>query len=168
MKEDVREAVVHLRMRANAAHFAPGDTVAILFLCDEVTKGEEEPGEHPDEHLVDLARKELWPPGHAPTPESVAAFMRRHADITSTSFLDNLNGNELEFLMHVVSELSRAKVKYPAPDGRFTALVSEVGELATALLREPKERVWPEAVQVAVVALRVAVEGDPSLEGRRA
>lgn len=45
----------------------------------------------------------------------------------------------------------------------MTALTEEVGELAKALLDESDQRVYEEAVQVAVMALRVATEGDPSL-----
>jgi NTP pyrophosphatase (non-canonical NTP hydrolase) len=80
--------------------------------------------------------------------------------------LSGLSDAELAFLESVVVELSRAKVKYPDPRRRFAALVSEVGEVATAFLRETPERVQEEAVQVAVVAMRIATEGDPTLEKR--
>ena len=49
----------------------------------------------------------------------------------------------------------------------MTALTEEVGELAKAIMDEGSHRVWKEAVQVAAMALRVAVEGDPSLDKLR-
>ena len=50
----------------------------------------------------------------------------------------------------------------------MTALVEEVGEVARALLDESRACVFAEAVQVAAMACRVAVEGDPTLNDRRA
>ncbi len=45
----------------------------------------------------------------------------------------------------------------------MTALTEEVGELAKALLDEEWSRVQLEAIQVACMAARVAIEGDPTL-----
>ncbi len=48
-------------------------------------------------------------------------------------------------------------------EGVMTALTEEVGEVAKALLEEPWQNVVDEAVQVATMALRLAVEGDPTM-----
>jgi hypothetical protein len=71
--------------------------------------------------------------------------------------------SDLEFIIKVQEELIRGRAKFPNPQGSMTALTEEVGELAKALLDEPWERVVEEAVQVAVMAIRVATEGDPTL-----
>lgn len=68
-----------------------------------------------------------------------------------------------DFLRDVKAEVVRARAKFPEPDAVMTALTEEVGELAKALLDEPWGRVYNEAIQVAAMALRVAVEGDPTL-----
>lgn len=75
--------------------------------------------------------------------------------------------NAEEFLNFVRQELVRARKKFPKSHGAMTALTEEVGELAKALLDEPWINVYQEAVQVAVMACRVAVEGDPTLKAVR-
>ncbi len=71
------------------------------------------------------------------------------------------------FIQEVVAELGRARAKFPSPDGLMCALTEETGEVAKALLDEPWENVRAECVQVAAMALRVALEGDPTLFGVR-
>jgi len=71
------------------------------------------------------------------------------------------------FLLAVRTELRRARDKFPNSNLVLAALAEEVGELAQAMLkrragRMTDEDVWNEAVQVATMALRCAVEGDPS------
>lgn len=69
-----------------------------------------------------------------------------------------------EFLQAVKEEVLRAQVKYPKPNKNFAALVEEVGEVAKAFLEdEPVGAVISEAVQVAAMAGRIALEGDPTL-----
>lgn len=63
----------------------------------------------------------------------------------------------------IENELKRAREKFPNSDGSMTALTEEVGELAKAMLDEPLDRVRAEAIQVAVMAIRVATEGDATL-----
>lgn len=74
-----------------------------------------------------------------------------------------------KFLADIYEEVKRARAKYPNCDGQpmMVALVEEVGEPAKALLDEPNERVYAEAVQVACMALRVATEGDRTLIATR-
>lgn len=75
--------------------------------------------------------------------------------------------SDSQILENIQAELSRARHKFPNPQGSMTALTEEVGELAKALLDEPWARVIEEATQVAVMAIRVATEGDPTLDGYR-
>ena len=73
------------------------------------------------------------------------------------------------FLNDVAEEASRARAKFPGPNPTIAALTEEVGELAQALLhiREGKSSDWwkvhKEAVQVAVMAMRCATEGDATI-----
>lgn len=74
------------------------------------------------------------------------------------------------FTVAVKTELSRAREKFPSNNLGMIALVEEVGELAQALLKWKAgkfgfDRVFDEAVQVATMAQRVAVESDASFKG---
>lgn len=77
------------------------------------------------------------------------------------------NQEEIEFCLEVLQEISSAREKFPSSKHSMCALTEEVGELAKALLEEPWERVRAEAVQVACMAMRVALDGDASLVGWR-
>jgi NTP pyrophosphatase (non-canonical NTP hydrolase) len=73
------------------------------------------------------------------------------------------------FRTEVVVELSRARRKFPSSVLSMAALTEEVGELAQALLKwRAGKGTWAEveseAIQVACMAQRVAVEGDASFE----
>lgn len=73
--------------------------------------------------------------------------------------------NDLQrFLEDVRVEVERATTKFPSPDGVMCALTEEVGELAKAMMDEPRHRVRAEAIQVAAMAARAAIEGDPTLD----
>jgi len=65
-------------------------------------------------------------------------------------------------------ELERARTKFPSAECKLAALMEEVGELSKALLDEPAERIVAEAIQVAALAIRLAEEGDPTLNAYRA
>ena len=74
-----------------------------------------------------------------------------------------------KFIAEVEAELHRAQSKFPDSVLCVAALMEEVGELAQAMLKVragkwPKERIREEAVQVAVMAMRVALEGDRSFD----
>jgi hypothetical protein len=73
-----------------------------------------------------------------------------------------MDSQTLLILQLVQLELMRARQKFPQSEHSMAALTEEIGELAKALLDEPLQRVQAEAVQVAVMAIRVATEGDPS------
>ncbi|MGL6339179.1 MAG: hypothetical protein ACRC80_08570 [Waterburya sp.] len=73
--------------------------------------------------------------------------------------------NDRLFCIAQQNELKSARTKFPDTYLGFFALIEEVGELATALLEyENGEIEWSnvadEAVQVAVMAQRIAVEGN--------
>jgi hypothetical protein len=72
------------------------------------------------------------------------------------------------FLQNVATEVTRARKMFPGDAVTFAALVEEVGELAKALLDQPGKSVWMEAVQVAAMAARVALDGDSSFDALRA
>lgn len=65
------------------------------------------------------------------------------------------------------AEIARARLKFPACEHTYAALLEELGELAQALIehktgRAPARNVRAEALQVACVAVRIASEGDAS------
>jgi hypothetical protein len=71
------------------------------------------------------------------------------------------------FLTRVIDEARRARRKFPAPNTTFAATVEEMGEVGTALMdlqkgRDTREHFVEECVQLAAMALRMAVEGDPT------
>lgn len=73
----------------------------------------------------------------------------------------------LAMLGEIATELARAQSKFPSSNLAMIALTEQVGELAKALLDEPVANVRKEAIQVACMALRVAIEGDPSVNSHR-
>jgi len=72
-----------------------------------------------------------------------------------------------EFLSDVFMEVVRARKLFPSSEAVLTALTEEVGELSKAYLDESLKNVRMEAIQVAAMAVRVALEGDPTLTGVR-
>jgi hypothetical protein len=73
-----------------------------------------------------------------------------------------------DFFDEVRAELARARAKFPGGPLTTIALMEEVGELAKATIEESQERVYDEAVQVAVMAIRCAIDGDKSADEYRA
>lgn len=72
------------------------------------------------------------------------------------------------FLAEVRAELTRARTKFPGDRIVTIALAEEFGELCKAILDEPAENVRKEAVQTAVMAARVVLDGDGSVREWRA
>ena len=68
----------------------------------------------------------------------------------------------------IKAELSRAREKHPTNGDMLPAVVEEVGEVTQALMEQKREghkgisseEIYKEAIQVAVTAIRLAVEGD--------
>lgn len=71
--------------------------------------------------------------------------------------------SDKDFVRAVQFEIQRARAKFPDSQCSVIALMEEVGELAKAVLDESWERVEEEAVQVAVMAQRVAIDKDRSV-----
>src|SRR5690606_29234745 len=76
-------------------------------------------------------------------------------------------GDAEALVQEILAELRRARRKYPDNNVMTLALVEEVGELAKALIDESRERVREEAIQVAVMAMRVVLDGDRTLDAWR-
>lgn len=75
---------------------------------------------------------------------------------------------ELALATDILEELVCARAKFPGKNVTFAALVEEVGELATAIFEESAGRVRREAIQVAVMAMRMILDGDHTYEPWRA
>lgn len=72
------------------------------------------------------------------------------------------------FIESVHEELNKATRKFPWPNPNLAALMEEVGELAQAFLQDkPFEEIYKEAVQVATMAARCAIEGDPQFKAKK-
>lgn len=74
---------------------------------------------------------------------------------------------DVEFIKAVLTELKSARLQFPTNEHQLAALTEEVGELAQALIdcargTQTPTDVYIEAVQVAAMACRVAVDGDQS------
>lgn len=75
---------------------------------------------------------------------------------------------ETEMLIQdILDELARARSKFPGKNVTFAALVEEVGELAKATFEEPRANVRKEAIQVAVMAMRMVLDGDHTFDAWR-
>jgi len=95
----------------------------------------------------------------------------REAIVVLLYEIDRLNhsrGDIGKALMAVRDEILSAIEQYPYPDGLMCALTEEVGELARAMMSEPRDNIRSEAIQVAATAIRIAMDGDPTLDGIRA
>lgn len=77
------------------------------------------------------------------------------------------DGPEEQFLTEVRAELVRARTKFPGDRVTLIALGEEFGELCKAMLDESGQRVHQEAVQTAVMAARIALDGDSSVKELR-
>ncbi len=73
-----------------------------------------------------------------------------------------------DFLDQVRAELTRARALFPGDRIMTLAMAEEVGELVKAVLDEPAANVRKEAVQTAVMAARVVLDGDGSVNDWRA
>lgn len=74
---------------------------------------------------------------------------------------------EQRLVAEILDELNRARTKFPGDNVTMLALMEEVGELAKATFEQSRAHVRKEAVQVAVMAMRVVLDGDATLDGWR-
>lgn len=75
--------------------------------------------------------------------------------------------DERDMVKDILSELYRARAKFPGKNLTLIATGEEYGELCKAAMDEPRGRVYQEAVQLCVMAMRVWLDGDHSVEYRR-
>lgn len=81
---------------------------------------------------------------------------------------NDMHDLEAELLFdEIEDELANARNKFPGKNVTFAALVEEVGELAKATFEEPRANVRKEAVQVAVMAMRMVLDGDHTFDDWR-
>lgn len=85
----------------------------------------------------------------------------------TAEYIYKVSDNEADFLAALISQLEFARSKFPGKNLTGIALMEEVGELAKAMMDEPVEAVFTEAVQVATMAMRCYLDGDHSVEYRR-
>jgi len=104
------------------------------------------------------AKANLWHPSNV--TELVAAILALPAQPAPVTVEEAL-------AQKILAELVRARAKFPGKNVTFAALVEEVGELATATFEESADRVEKEAVQVAVMAMRMVLDGDNCFDGWR-
>lgn len=79
-----------------------------------------------------------------------------------------VTGTKLDVLLdEVVQELVRARSKFPGDNVTTLAMVEEVGELCKATFSESRQRVREEAIQTIVMAIRVVLDGDSTLDAWR-
>lgn len=74
-----------------------------------------------------------------------------------------MNAEEGKLVGEILSELGRARAKFPGDNVTMLALMEEVGELAKATFEESCANVRKEAIQVACMAMRVVLDGDATL-----
>lgn len=80
-----------------------------------------------------------------------------------------INDNIVRMVQDIDEEVSHARKKFPTNRHQLTALTEEVGELSQAMLeqhhgKKTAQDVYSEAVQVACMAMRVAIEGDADFD----
>lgn len=93
---------------------------------------------------------------------------RAEADERDALATDTANDPAEVFLGEVRAELIRARSKFPGDRLMTVALAEEFGELCKAVLDESASNVRKEAVQTAVMAARVVLDGDGSVREWRA
>lgn len=83
--------------------------------------------------------------------------------LDNSQHVDRSHIELMRFCGAVLDEVLRARAKFPDSYGSMCALTEEAGELANAVLDRPWSEVYEEAIQVAAMAARVALERDASL-----
>lgn len=100
--------------------------------------------------------------------DEVSIIQRRCLRVAVLAGLISIEGGADEaprFCSDLFAEVLRAREKFPSPNLNALAMFEEIGELAESVLDGfNKPNVRKEAVQVAAMAARVAIEGDPSTE----
>lgn len=71
------------------------------------------------------------------------------------------------FMRDVDAALAHARLKFPGTNTTLAAMVEEMGEVAQAMMDEPRTNFRAECAQLAAMAIRLAVEGDHTIEALR-
>lgn len=71
---------------------------------------------------------------------------------------------QVDLFADIAVELVRARTQFPGNAVMGLALLEEAGELSRALREESAARVREEAIQVAVMAIRIVLDGDSSVD----
>lgn len=71
--------------------------------------------------------------------------------------------SDKQFADAVQAEVARARKLFPDNEAVSHALTEEVGEVSKALMYESWDNLTKECIQVAAMAQRLAVEGDPTM-----
>lgn len=103
----------------------------------------------------------LNPPARTYTQAEVDSILKAAFPLSADRAAD-------QFLAEVRAELTRARALFPGDRIMGLAMVEEAGELVKAMLDEPAAAVRKEAVQTAVMAARIALDGDGSVREWRA
>lgn len=75
---------------------------------------------------------------------------------------------EQKLIDEILAELQNARTKFPGSRVTGLAMVEEVGEVAKAIISESRDAVRKECVQTAVMAMRIVLDGDSSVDQYRA
>ena len=79
-----------------------------------------------------------------------------------------MNNPEDKLIREILAELVRARTKFPGDNCTALAMAEEAGELCTAVFEESRADVRKEAIQTAVMAMRVVLDGDATMRLWRA
>lgn len=100
------------------------------------------------------------------TLEKVQSALAETAPVPASAVVVPNTADRL-FIQSLLEEIARARRKFPKRDLLLAALGEEYGETVKACLDESTQNVYAEAVQTAAMALRLAIEGDPTLDAWR-
>lgn len=122
--------------------------------------------DNPYDPYTEVAKRILAPRGEGPLINDHRNTRRTGVDNSEYDVCQRASSvteKSARFLDAVFREVDFAREKFPSSECSLAALTEEVGELAQACMDESADAIFAEAVQVAAMALRVAVEGDPTL-----
>lgn len=99
---------------------------------------------------------------------NVAYDDRFQRSINSGGVFVNVNGKTADLVVDVVRELAIARAKFHVHNTTMLDLVEQVGNLAKATSERSSSDVRMAAVRVAALAMCVTLDGDETLDAKRA